>query len=223
MATCAMSLSAARASAAREMRSSAFSRSASRSTLCAAMTDTAIKSPKTLSAKKSCPSACRASAFPARGDEIAGVGKIVKSSLATQCQILGVRIVRTAARRAGEIGRYQLYLQGPRDAPDNLVFRLKEIGARRVELLCPKMRTSCDGDELCVYPYLVATVLLAALQRVTHAEVLADLFYIDRLAFVSEGGAPRAITKAKPLIRARPVVRFSVRTFWQYTAAPGRR
>src|SRR4029077_9529209 len=57
LAKCAMPLSASRTSA-REMSSSAFSRSASRSTLCAVMTDTAMKNANALSAKTSCPSAC---------------------------------------------------------------------------------------------------------------------------------------------------------------------
>jgi hypothetical protein len=51
------------------------------------------------------------------------------------------------------------------------------------------MRVGFRIDELGVDPHAVARPLFAARQHITYAKVFADLFHIDRLALVGEGGA----------------------------------
>src|SRR5258706_15626063 len=51
------------------------------------------------------------------------------------------------------------------------------------------MRASLSIDELRTHPHSVAALLLTPLQHIAHPEISADLFYVNGLALIREGGA----------------------------------
>src|SRR5580704_1399905 len=58
------------------------------------------------------------------------------------------------------------------------------------------MRAGLSVDELGIHPHLIAAVLFAPLQHIAHAEVSADLLYVQGLALVGEGRAARDYKRA---------------------------
>ena len=56
-----------------------------------------------------------------------------------------------------------------------------------VELISPKMSARCRVNKLGVDPHARPALLRAPLQRIAHAELLADLLYVHRLAAIGEG------------------------------------
>ena len=93
------------------------------------------------------------------------------------------------SRNASGIDFDQSTLQGPRKSRYDLIAHVKEIGAVRIELVCPQMRAGIGINELGIHSQLVASLLLAPLQDVAYAEVSADLLYVNGLALVGEGCA----------------------------------
>ena len=63
-------------------------------------------------------------------------------------------------------------------------------------------------DQLNVDAHPIAAALDAALERIAHIQVAADLFEIDRLTFVGEGRV--AADHKRAIMRERSVVRLSV-------------
>ena len=78
-----------------------------------------------------------------------------------------------------------------RQTGDDLVLRLQQIGARRVELIGPQVGAAVGVDELGVDPHLIAGRLHRALQHIAHAQLPADGLGVDRLALVGKGGTVR--------------------------------
>ena len=57
-----------------------------------------------------------------------------------------------------------------------------------VELISPKMSPGSSVNELGIDAHACSTLLRASLQRVTHSKLFADLFNVDSLASIREGG-----------------------------------
>ena len=67
---------------------------------------------------------------------------------ALESQILGVAIDSRRLVDAGAIGLLQLQVEPVSQVRDDLVLRLQQIGARRIELLGPKVGAAAGVDEL---------------------------------------------------------------------------
>ena len=111
--------------------------------------------------------------------------------LALQGEFLGVRIFRVRPRDAARFRRGQFDLYGPSEVSDDLVLHRKEIGLIRVELIGPKVSARQRVNELGVDSHARPALLCATLQHVAHAELLADLLYVHRLAAIGEGRGAR--------------------------------
>src|SRR5271166_6072487 len=74
---------------------------------------------------------------------------------------------------------------------DDRVLRLQQIGAGRVELLCPEVSAAVGVDELSVDPYPIAARLHRAFENIAYAQILADRLGVDRLALEGHGRVTR--------------------------------
>jgi hypothetical protein len=83
-----------------------------------------------------------------------------------------------------------------------LILQLEEVGHVLVEPVGPKMRAGFGVDELRVDAHPILVALHRAFKHVAHAKLLADLFGVDVLPLVGEGGVAgddEAVTDARKL------------------------
>src|SRR6516165_6245089 len=111
--------------------------------------------------------------------------------MATQREIVSAKGAGGRPPESSGIDGDQLEIQGSGDARDDVVLHLQEIGPILIELVGPEMRPALGVDELCIHADFVATVLLAAFERVANGKLLADLLRVHWLALVGECGAAR--------------------------------
>ena len=79
-----------------------------------------------------------------------------------------------------------LSAQRVRQAPDDFVLHVEEIGERLVKPLRPQMTASLGVDELHVDAHAVSAALNAALEDIANVQVAADRLHVERLALVGE-------------------------------------
>jgi hypothetical protein len=79
-----------------------------------------------------------------------------------------------------------LGIQRVREARDDFVLHVEQIGERLVEPLSPEMIAGFSVDELHIDAHAVAAALNAALEDIADVQLAADLLQVDGLAFVSE-------------------------------------
>jgi hypothetical protein len=93
-------------------------------------------------------------------------------------QTLKIKVHRVGVRgflRPPHLRCDKLCVQRPRKARYNLVLHVKEVGNGLFEALCPEMITRLGVDKLDVDAHAICAPLHAALERVAHVEVAADL------------------------------------------------
>lgn len=113
--------------------------------------------------------------------------KIKQRGLAPQRQFLGVRVRRMRPLKPGRLDIGQLNSQRVRQPRDNFVLCLQQIGLVIVEFLGPEMRAGLRVDELSVGADVLVGRLHRTFDHIAHAQLLADLPHIGRLALVGEG------------------------------------
>ena len=121
---------------------------------------------------------------------------------ALQRQILRVAIGRGRSLETRGLGLGELNFHRARQMGDDLVLRLQQIGAGRVELLGPDMGAAVGVNELGVDPHLIAAGLHRAFQNVAHAQIFADGLGVDRLALEREGRVARDHEAVRDLCEA---------------------
>ena len=92
-----------------------------------------------------------------------------------------------ACSGVARLDRRELIAQRVREAPNDFVLHVEEIGKRLVEPLRPKMTAGLGVDELHVDAHAIPAALNAALEDVPDIQVAADGLHVERLALVSEG------------------------------------
>ena len=79
-------------------------------------------------------------------------------------------------------------IERARQARDDFILHIEEIGERLVEPLGPEVTASLRVNELHVDAHAVRAALDAALEDIADVQLAADLFQIDGFALVSESG-----------------------------------
>ena len=98
--------------------------------------------------------------------------------------------------RASGLGGGELGVQRVRQARDDFVLHVEDIGERLVEALGPEMTARFGVDELHVDAHAVAAALEAALEDIADVQLAPDLLQIDGFALVSESGvAPDLVSE----------------------------
>ena len=120
-----------------------------------------------------------------------------------------------SARRASAASK--LRPKRVREARDDLVLHIEEIGDRLIEALGPEVVAGLGVDKLHVDAHPIAAALHATLQNIAHIQVAADLLNIDRFAFEREGRIARDYRR--PPMRERSVVRLSVTPSTKYSCS----
>ena len=82
----------------------------------------------------------------------------------------------------GRLCPNQRYIERVRDPARDLVLQREQVADVAVEALGPEMRVGRGVDQLGVDANPVLRSLDTAFQHVTHAELTADLFRVDRFA-----------------------------------------
>jgi len=82
----------------------------------------------------------------------------------------------------GRLCPNQRYIERVRDPARDLVLQREQVADVAVEALGPEMRVGRGVDQLGVDANPVPRSLDTAFQHVTHAELTADLFRVDRFA-----------------------------------------
>ena len=82
----------------------------------------------------------------------------------------------------------QLHIQGRHDFLHDLIVQCEEIALGAIKALSPNVFSGSGIHQLRRDPQSVTQFLHAALQHMAHAQLLADLPDINRLAFVTEAG-----------------------------------
>ncbi len=95
---------------------------------------------------------------------------------------VGVRGLFGAPRLGGD----EFGVQRARQARDDLVLHVEEIGQRLVEPLGPEMIAGFGVDELDVDAHAVSAALNAALEDIADVQLAPDLLQIDGFALVGE-------------------------------------
>ncbi len=90
--------------------------------------------------------------------------------------------------RAAGLGGYQLYIERPGQAADNLVLHLEDVFHRLVESFRPQVRSGLGADQLDIHPQPIAAPLHRTFQRIADVQLRADLDNVDRFALEGEGG-----------------------------------
>src|SRR2546423_14969999 len=114
---------------------------------------------------------------------------LVPGSPPVQGVIDRVEVVGMLAHRPPALGRDQLYMDGTGQPGSDLVLHIEKVGALLVEALGPQMRAALGIDELRIEAHPLASVLHAAFEHVSHAELTADPAGVDGLALVGKSGA----------------------------------
>ena len=99
-------------------------------------------------------------------------------------QTLKIEVHRVGVRRlfrASRLGGDELGVQRVRQARDDFVLHVEEIGERLIEPLGPEMIAGFGVDELDVDAHAVSAALNAALEDVADVQLAADLLQIDGL------------------------------------------
>ena len=86
------------------------------------------------------------------------------------------------------LGNDELRVERVGEPGDDFILHVEEVRHRLVETVRPEMIAALSVDELDVDPHSICRALDASLEHVAHVQLASDLFEIDRLALVSEGG-----------------------------------
>jgi hypothetical protein len=114
-----------------------------------------------------------------------------KARIALKSQVLGVGIRRGRVFETGGLGISKVKVYCARQMRDDRVLRLQQIGAGRIELFGPQMRTAAGVDELGVDAHPVAARLDRAFENIAHAQILTDRLGVDRPAPEGHGRIAR--------------------------------
>src|SRR6516162_8942606 len=76
-----------------------------------------------------------------------------------------------------------------REAGDDLVLHVEEIGDQLIEALSPEMRAGLGLNQLDIDAHTISRSLDTAFEHIAHVEFASDLLEINRLALVCEGCA----------------------------------
>jgi Tetratricopeptide repeat len=98
-----------------------------------------------------------------------------------------IKAVRRLACRTLALVAFDCRQDRGRDAHGDLVLHCKNIRQVAVVALRPQMPASRCLDQLHRDPHPIADLAHTAFEDIAHAEVAADLPYVDRLALVGEG------------------------------------
>ena len=105
-------------------------------------------------------------------------------------QALKIEVHRVGGRglfRASRLGGDELSVERARQARDDFVLHVEEVGQGLVEPLGPEMIARFGVDQLDVDAHAVSAALDAALEHIADVQLAPDLLQIDGLALVSEG------------------------------------
>ena len=100
---------------------------------------------------------------------------------------------------APRFGGDKLRVERARQARDDFVLHVKEIGERLVEPLGPEVTASLRVNELHVDAHAVSAALDAALEDIADVQLAPDLLQIDSLALVGACGEREAWGIVRPL------------------------
>ena len=104
-------------------------------------------------------------------------------------QTLKIKVHRVGGRglfRASRLGGDELSIQRVRQARDDFVLHVEEIGQGLVEPLGPQMIAGLGVDKLHVDAHAVTAALNAALKDIADVQLAPDRLHVERLALVSE-------------------------------------
>ena len=87
---------------------------------------------------------------------------------------------------SSRLGGDEFGVQRAREARDDFVLHVEEIGKRLIEPLGPEMIAGFSVDELHIDTHAVSAALDAAFKHIADVQFAADLLQIDGFAFVSE-------------------------------------
>ena len=99
-----------------------------------------------------------------------------------EIQRVRVRGLRGAARLSGG----DLSVERVRQAGDDFVLHIENIGEWLIEPFGPEMAADFGVDELHIHAHAVAGALHAALEDVTDVQLAPDRLHVERLALVGE-------------------------------------
>ncbi len=88
--------------------------------------------------------------------------------------------------RAPRLGGEELRVERVRQARDDFVLHVEEVGQRLIEPLGPEMIARFGVDELHVDAHAGAGALDAALEHIPDVQLTPDCLRVERLALVSE-------------------------------------
>src|SRR5580700_11384263 len=100
-------------------------------------------------------------------------------------QTLKMKVHRVGGRSlfgASRLGGDELGVQGAREARDDLILHVEEIGERLIEPFGPEMIARFGVDELHVDAHAVSAALNAALKDIADVQLVADLLQINVLS-----------------------------------------
>ena len=110
-------------------------------------------------------------------------------TLIEQSQTLKIEVHRVGGRSlfgASRLGGDELGVQRARQARDDVVLHVEEIGQGLVKPLGPEMIAGFGVDELDVDAHAGAAALDAALEDIADVQLTPDRLYLDRFALVGE-------------------------------------
>src|SRR5262249_31929943 len=108
---------------------------------------------------------------------------------AAKSVIDGVEVVGMLAYHPPALRRDQLHVDATGQPGSDLVLHVQEVGALLVKAFGPQMCVALGVNELRVKSKPFASVLHAAFEHVSHAEVATDLASVDSFALIGKGGA----------------------------------
>jgi hypothetical protein len=125
-------------------------------------------------------------------EKAARLCKIVRGpTLIEPSHSLKIEVHRVGGRglfRASSLGDDQVGVQRARQARDDFVLHVEEIGERLIEPFGPEMIARFGVDELDIDAHTVSAALNAALKDIADVQLAADLLQINVLALEGEGG-----------------------------------
>src|SRR6516165_349011 len=104
--------------------------------------------------------------------------------IGAQVEVVGSKVVRRAAGRAGGLGGLQCRLDHAGDARRHLVLQLEDVFQRAVEAVGPQMRAGHRVDQLPGNTDPIATLAYRPFEHIADAQLAADLLHVDRLTLV---------------------------------------
>ena len=130
------------------------------------------------------------SAASARSKKLRACATFQGLTLVEPSQYLEIEVHRVGVRRllrASRLGGDEFGVQRARQARDDLVLHVEQIGERLVEPLGPEMIAGLGVDELDVDAHAVSAALDAAFEHVADVQLARRSLQVDRLALVGEG------------------------------------